>query len=100
MLNEPKVQVTCKEITEKEAKWKWEILQTINVPITARIRISCFRHIYDPQQCPNCEIYKEHGSKFGTCTGCNIAKYCSKSAKRKTGQSINHIADKLFTSES
>ena len=38
---------------------------------------------YDPQMCAKCELYKEHGSKYGQCTGCQITKYCSKKCQKQ-----------------
>ena len=47
------------------------------------MRILLIRCEYDPLMCDSCEIYKEHGSKFGQCTGCKITKYCSKKCQKQ-----------------
>ena len=89
---------SCKTITNKKAKWKLQILQKISLPITARLKILSIRGKYDLQMCSKCELYKECGSKYGRCTGCQITKYCSKSAKSNIGRSINQFVNKLVIS--
>ena len=39
------------KLTDKKAKWKWQILQKISLPITARLKILSIRGKYDPQMC-------------------------------------------------
>ena len=73
----------CKTITDKKAEWKWQILQKISLPITARLKILSIRGKYDPQICAKCELYKECGSKYGQYTGCQITKYCSKKCQKQ-----------------
>ena len=51
--------------SKKKTKWKWQILQKISLPITARLKILLIRGKYDPQMCAKCELYKEHGLKYG-----------------------------------
>ena len=56
---------SCKTITNKKAKWKWQILQKISLPITARSKMLSIRGKYNPHMCSKCELYEECRSKYG-----------------------------------